>query len=228
MNRTNVNHQHVKIKHQRDRERNQMHDRLTHPRGLISLRTREDFLISANYNIVLVNATLAIPYTYAYLNLSSPTLLNSGSAPTSLNGWNLLSLLMRKYVSFNMLVRIDYDHEETFGVEMFACPVNFIPTATIAEAQASLSNPRCVKQITTNKLDRGRLTVVTGLWEFGGFSPRNSEDAHWGTVNPLVPPIDSLYLHLGSDTNGAASVTGTRCNITVLFLVKGAEINHQI
>jgi len=197
-------------------------------RGLYNRRPRERFLVVANFKFVLNNATLINPFCYAYFNLSNP-LKSNGGAPTSVSYWSQLIVDWRKFLIFEIYSDVWIESQETFGTIAGMGPVNFLPPNTVAQSLISFAMPQTEVTMMSGvgSPNKTHLTRYVSLNDYGGFDPKNSEDAHWGGISPAADPVDNMYMSLLVDTNGVASVSGLLVNVRLYFHGIAAEINQS-
>jgi len=202
---------------------------LSNVRGFLNMKPREKFLVVADFKTVLNNATLLIPYCFAYINFSNPLKANGGAA-TNVWQWSTLMGKKRKFLIEGAKATIDFEAQENFGQIPFQGPSNYQPPNTVAQAILTLCQPQTKTQMLgpVGSPNVKRLITYIDIAGYGGFNPRNSEDAHWGGLNPAADPSDNMYLHYGIDTNGLASVSGNIAHVRVVFYGVAAEFNDSL
>jgi len=197
-------------------------------RGLFQLKPRTKFVCTATFDITLNNATVLVPFCYAYLNLSNP-LKSDGGAATTVMYLTSVALNYRKFLIIAILAELFIASQEAYATVCNLSPCNFLPPNTVAQAQLSSAEI----QTQTNMMsgvgspNKIRLESFVDLVDFGGFDPKNSEDSHWGGLSPPADPVDNMYMHLSVDTNGAASVSGLFAHVKLHFLGIAAELNEN-
>lgn len=172
-----------------------------------------------------LNNSGVIPFARIYLNLTNPLLCNNGSA-TLVPFFSQWAAMYRKFRVRYTHVRADYVANEAFGVLPFLCPVNFQPTfATSAELQGYVSNIRGVNGLMSAKggNDRLRLNCTAGVKDFAGFKNSAVDDPMVGNTDGTSPPANNIYMAVGTDNFGQASVLGTLSSLMVTFHIDFAE-----
>jgi len=197
--------------------------------GLVTLAPRERFKVITVFNDVLNNASLVLPYAFAYVDLSTPLKANGGAA-TVVPYWSILTALCRKFFVEKTSVVVEFVNQETFGVDAFICPINFLPAQSIVQGRACLSNVRAKKRLISGVGSPNRCTLKStqSVRNFGGFTPRTVEDPHWGNTDGSSDPTDKLYLEIGADTNGSASVAGILVSVKLIIYGWIAEPNTPL
>jgi len=205
-----------------------MHGLLKSSRGFL-MKSRQKFFVIADFKFVAGGATVLLPYTYNYINLSNPLKANGGAA-TNVWYWSVVSALMRKYLITHIIVQADLESQELFGTIPFLGPANYLPANTVVEAQTTIQSPLTVTKIMAGvgSMNRAHLEISVDLLKLGGFDPLNSEDVHWGGLNPVADPGDNMYATLIVDTNGAASASGILVNVRVGFYGIAAEMGKSL
>jgi len=199
----------------------------TRRRGFFNLKPRQRFHVTTDFRILLNNATVLSPYSYAYLNVSNPVKSNGGAA-TQVFMWSILTAMMRKYLITHVLVEMDIENQETFATIPALGAVNYLPPNTVAQAQLTLNQPQTIVRMISGvgSPNRTKISLAIDLQSYGGFNPKNSEDAHWGGLTPVLDPADNMYAHICVDTGGVANVAALLVNVRIGFFGIAAEFNE--
>jgi len=198
------------------------------PRNM-TVPARETVKLRTVFNDVINNATLAIPYGYAYVNLTNP-LKSNGGAATIVPFWTEQQGRQRKYRVFKTRVSVSAVNQEAFGVDFGIVAMNSLLVQTVANCKSSLSNIRCRKKLVSGvgSPNRCDLRSQQSITDFAGFYTRGAEDNYVGLTDGSADPTDNIYLMIIADTNGAASVSGILVSVTVEFVVDFMEPQNAV
>jgi len=159
-------------------------------------------------------ATLLAPWSLNYIILTNPNSFTGAS--TSVPGYASLAAMYRKYRVRTGRLVYRCQNNEGFGIEIFACPVNFLPSLTADPSRyLSMQNARRYLMSPKGGMDHGTVRVSASIAQFGGSANTTVEDNYVGTTDNTSPPSDNLYIIYGFLTNGAASVNYNLDVITV-------------
>jgi len=197
--------------------------------SLMTVPARETYIVSTVFNDILNNASLVIPYAFAYVDLQTPLKANGGAA-TVVPFWTMIALRQRKYYVWKTVVTVEFVNQEAFGIDFSITPVNFLPSQTVVLQRALLSNHRAKKRLVSGAGSPNRCTLKSTqtVADFGGFYARGAEDSHVGNTDSSADPTDKLYLNISGDTNGAASVSGVLVSVKVVFFLDAMEPNSPL
>jgi len=159
-------------------------------------------------------ATALFPYALEYVVLTNPNIVTTVS--TALPGYVFYSTAYRKYRTYRFMFSFLVANNDAFPIEIFACPVNFVPSLT-ANPTAYFSQPEARTRVLSAKggMDRASLVWTGSVAGFGGSSSTSVEDSYCGTTDNTSPPADNLYLIYGSRTYGNASISAPLFKIRV-------------
>jgi hypothetical protein len=168
-------------------------------------------------------ATALFPYAIEYVVLTNPN--NVTTVSTLLPGYAGLALMYRKYRTFKFIFSFIAVNNDNFGMEIFACPINFVPSL-VAAPTAFFSQPECRTKVLSAK---GGIDQKTLIWKgtvagFGGSASTSVEDAYCGTTDNTAPPTDNMYLIYGTRTNGNASVSAPLFKIRLRVFLEFYEL----
>lgn len=168
-------------------------------------------------------ATALFPYSLEYVVLTNPN--NVTTVSTALPGYLGFAAMYRKYRTYKFIFSFIAVNNDNFGIEIFACPVNFVPSLVAAPTRF-FSQPECRTKVLSAK---GGIDQKTLIWKgsvagFGGSASTSVEDAYCGTTDNTAPPTDNMYLIYGTNTNGSASVSAPLFRIRVRIFLEFYEL----
>jgi len=183
------------------------------------LRTHLDF----DLRFTAPSATVLAPYALNVVVATNPNNFTLVSTPVP--GYTLLAGLYRKYRVRSFKMRYSVINNDSFGIEAFLCPVNFLPS-TSADPTRYLSQGVCARRIVSAKGGKDNVTLVktSSITSFGGSANTTVEDAYVGTTDNTSPPSDNIYFIYGFMTNGAATVAPATNIINVRILIDFFEL----
>lgn len=166
------------------------------------MRTHLDF----DFRFTAPFATVASPYALDVIVATNPNNFTQTSTPVP--GFLELAGLYRKYRTNSAQFRYETLNNDSFGIEMFICPVNFLPSVA-TDPTRYLSQGVSRRKLVSGKggIDHGALTISTSVKDFGGSSSTSVEDPYVGSTDNTSPPSDNFYFLYGFLTNGSATVT---------------------
>jgi len=180
--------------------------------------------LSYETNDLLNQSTLANPFNFSYFNLTNP-LISNGGAATAVPYFTAWSGMYRKYRVRKFSIVARFQNSETYGVIPFLCPLNFLPTSTVANNAAYVKNILTKKKISGGiaGMNVTALSVTHTVAEMSGFANSDVEDAYVGLTDGSASPSDNIYAVVGTDNNGAASVSGVLASVKVTFWIDFIE-----
>jgi len=169
------------------------------------------------------SATALAPWSLEYIVATNPN--NFTGVSTSVPGYSELAGLYRKYRVRSMSLKYSCANNDSFPVEMFVAPVNFLPSLT-TDPSRFLSMEPARRKILSAKggMDHGTLLCNAMVSQFGGSANTMVEDAYVGTTDNTSPPTDNLYFIYGFLTNGAATVSPALDIVTVAIEIDFFEL----
>jgi len=172
-------------------------------------------------------ATVIFPYSLEYIIATNPNVLTVSSS--AVPGYTAMKTLYRKYRVFQTQLRFSLANNEAFPVEMFACPVNFVPSL-VTSPVAYFSQPGCQTKLVSAKggLDNHTLVVTASPAKFGGSASTSVEDAYVGTTDNTSPPSDNYYFLYGFNTNGLATVSGVTLLVRIHVWLEFFELQSPV
>jgi len=201
------------------------------PRTMLDvLPPHEVIKLTSVFNYVLNNATVLIPYGYAYVNCSQPLVSDGGSA-TVIPRWAELTSRYRKYRVWNARIRASIVNQEAYGIDFFVCPMGSLLPQTVANCRAALSNMRAVSHIVSGAGSPNQkvLTKNAGVASYAGVLTRHVEDLYAGSTDGTsLIPTDNFYFMIGTDTNGVASVSGCFVSVKMTWIIDLWEPQNAI
>jgi len=180
--------------------------------------------LSFETNDLLNNATLVNPFNFSYFNVTNPLISNGGSA-TAVPFFTAYTGMYRKYRVRKFQVQAKFESAEAFGTIPFVCPLNFLPTSSAANNAAYIKNILARKNIMggATGMNRTNITVSKSIATMSGFANTDVEDAYVGLTDGSAAPSDNVYCVVGTDNNGAASVSGVLASVKVTFWIDFIE-----
>jgi len=193
--------------------------------GVLAVTPRVNGIkLQFNADLVLNNATVLVPFAWAYLNLTNPLLVNGGAASvvTFFAGY---AAFYRKFRVRKFSVVARFGNAENFFGNGFVTPINFLPTNTLLQNTAAFRNIMTKRKLISPKggKDEGLVRMHSNVMRFAGFANTNVEDNYVGTTDGSSSPTDNIYAIVAFDTNGVASVSGVFLSLTVTFWVDFME-----
>jgi len=179
--------------------------------------------LTFNLRFTAPAATLLSPWSLEYIVLTNPNIFTGVSTPVP--GYTELAGLYRKYRVRSGSLLYSMQNNEAFGVEMFSCPVNFLPSLT-TDPTRYLSMGGAKTRLISPKtgMDHGTVRTNASIARFGGSANTTVEDAYVGTSDNSSPPADNLYFIYGFMTNGLATVSPALNVITVSVTIDFFEL----
>jgi len=201
------------------------------PRTMLDVLPPHDVIkLTSVFNYVINNATVLIPYGYAYVNCSQP-LVSDGGAATVIPRWAELTSRYRKYRVWNSKIRASIVNQEAYGIDFFVCPMGSLLPQTVANCRAALSNMRAVSHIVSGvgSPNQKVLHKNAGVSTYAGVLTRHVEDLYAGSTDGTsLIPTDNFYFMIGTDTNGVASVSGTFVSVKMTWIIDLWEPQNAI
>jgi len=182
-------------------------------------------MLSFETNDLLNQATALNPFNFSYFNVTNPLISKGGSA-TAVPFFTAYTGMYRKFRVRRFRVKACFANSEAFGVIPFVCPVNFLPTSTAPNNASYISNILCRKNGVLGGVGGNNvknLFVQHTVASMSGFANTNVEDALVGLTDGTGSPSDNIYVVVGTDNNGAATVGGVLASVTVTFWIDFIE-----
>jgi len=159
-------------------------------------------------------ASVLNPWSLQIIVLTNPNIF-TGSA-TAVSGYLSLAAMYRKLRVRWGRLKYSCQNNEGYGIEIFATPVNFLPSTTLDPTRyLNMQNSRRRLLSVKGGIDTGSVDVSASVSQFGGSANTTVEDNYVGTTDNTSPPSDNLYIIYGYMTNGAATVAYNLNVITV-------------
>jgi len=169
------------------------------------------------------SATLVAPWSLEYIVITNPN--NFTGVSTAVSGYTSLAAMYRKFRVRKGSLVFSCQNNETFGIEMFATPVNFLPSL-VTDPTRFLNMQNSRRRLISPKggIDHGTVKATASIAQFGGSANTAVEDSYVGTTDNTSPPSDDLYIIYGFLTNGVATVTPALDVITVFVEIDFFEL----
>jgi len=169
------------------------------------------------------SATIASPWSLEYIVLTNPN--NFTGASTAVSGYASLAAMYRKNRVIKGHLIFSCQNNDAFGIEMFATPVNFLPSL-ITDPTRFLNMQNSRRRLISPKggIDHGTVKATASIAQFGGSASTAVEDNYVGTTDNTSPPSDNLYFLYGHLTNGVATVVPALNVITVFVEIDFFEL----
>jgi len=169
------------------------------------------------------SATIASPWSLEYIVLTNPN--NFTGASTAVSGYASLAAMYRKNRVIKGSLVFSCQNNDAFGIEMFATPVNFLPSLTTDPTRfLNMQNSRRRLVSPKGGIDHGTVKASASIAQFGGSASTAVEDNYVGTTDNTSPPSDNLYFLYGHLTNGVATVVPALNVITVFVEIDFFEL----